>query len=298
MTLPPLDIPFTLVLPFQIPLLVHPVAVHFAIALPVIILLLELSNMLFKSSIEIENIEFKRRAMSVTSLFLSLLLVAIYFAAFFTGKVDGSESGPLLSSAGQEELKEHKLIGTYLVYASIVLVAMKAFSMLVSRGWAKLLFILLLVGFIAGSLKQGKDGGELVYEHGANVKIVSTHENTIDDLTEEFDELTVEVDELTKELDTLKVAHEAELKAVQEKLDASKAVSGASLEAVEEVQESVEVEAPAIPDTVVEVVETQSVEVAAEELQEAVTEVVETIESQEPAVESIALPGTEVNATH
>lgn len=274
MTLPALDIPFTLALPFEIPLLVHPIAVHFAIALPVIILLIELSNLLFKSSVEIDNIAFKRRAMSVTSLFLTLLLVVIYFAAFFTGKVDGSESGPLLSSAGQAELKEHKLIGTYLVYASIILAAMKAFSMLVSRGWAKSLFIILLIGFIAGSMRQGKDGGELVYEYGANVKLVSTQEDTIDDLKDEMDEFTQELEEL----EALKAAHAAELEALHGKLDELKEVSGATLEAVEEVEQSVKKD------------------LSSEAPQDAVGKAV---------AETVALPGaeielstTEVNATH
>ena len=199
MTLPALDIPLTL--PIEIPLLVHPIAVHFAIVLPIVILLLELSNLIFK-----------RRALSVTSLLFMLLVVVVYFAAFFTGKVDGSEAGPLLSAAGKEELQEHKLIGTYLVYATIVLVAVKSFSMLMARGWAKGLFFLVLILFIAASLKQGKDGGELVYEHGANIELVSTHEDTIDDLNDKIEEL-------------------------EEQLEQSKVVSGATVEAVKEVQQ-------------------------------------------------------------
>ncbi len=204
MTLPALDIPLTL--PFELPLLLHSVAVHFAIALPVIILLLEISNLIFK-----------KRALSVTSLMFMILLAVVYFAAFFTGKADGSEAGPLLSIAGKDELKEHKLVGTYLVYASIVLIAVKAFSMLVARGWAKGLFFLMLVLFIAGSLKQGKDGGELVYEYGANNKLVSAHEDTIDDLNDALEEL-------------------------KEKLEVAKEVSGATLEAVKEVEKSAQEE--------------------------------------------------------
>ncbi len=199
MTLPALDIPLTL--PIELPLLVHPIAVHFAIVLPIVILLLELSNLIFK-----------RRALSVTSLLFMLLVVVVYFAAFFTGKVDGSEAGPLLSAAGKEELQEHKLIGTYLVYATILLVAVKSFSMLVARGWAKGLFFLVLILFIAASLKQGKDGGELVYEHGANIELVSTHEDTIDDLNDKIE-------------------------ALEAQLEQAKVVSGATIEAVKEVQQ-------------------------------------------------------------
>ncbi len=234
MTLPALDIPVTLTLPFEIPLLAHPAAVHFAVALPVIILLLEISNLFFRSTVEIDNVAFKRRALSVTSLLLTLLLVGIFFVAFFTGKVDGSEAGPLLSGDGLAELKAHKLIGTYLVYGSIVLLALKAFAMLVSRGWARLLFMLLLVGFIAATFKQGKDGGELVYKYGANNKAVLAHEDTIDNLKDEVGDFKEEIATLEAEAASLKETA-AEL---QKKLEASKAVSGASLEAVEEVKQN------------------------------------------------------------
>jgi uncharacterized membrane protein len=208
MTLPALDIP--LALPFEIPLLMHPISVHFAIALPVLILLLEFSNLAFK-----------RRALSVTSMMFMILVVVVYFAAFLTGKTDGSEAGPLLSSMGQEELKEHKLIGTYLVYASIVLLAFKAFSMLIARGWAKGLFFLVLILFIAGSFKQGKDGGELVYEYGANVKLVSEHEDVIDELNDELSEL--------------KETHAQEIETLQEKLsDANKTIQESLAKVVEQ----------------------------------------------------------------
>ncbi len=217
MTLPALDIPLTL--PIELPLLVHPIVVHFAIVLPIVILLLEVSNLIFK-----------RRALSVTSLLFMLLVAVVYFAAFFTGKVDGSEAGPLLSAAGKEELQEHKLIGTYLVYATILLVAVKAFSMLIVRGWAKGLFFLVLILFIAASIKQGDDGGELVYKYGANIAIVSTHEDTIDDLNDKIEEL-------------------------EEQLEQSKVVSGATVEAVKEVQQQLGASIDNVVDATGDVVE-------------------------------------------
>ncbi len=243
MTLPALDIPITL--PIELPLLVHPITVHFAIVLPIVILLLELSNLVFK-----------RRALSVTSLLFMLLVVLVYFAAFFTGKVDGSEAGPLLSAAGKEELQEHKLIGTYLVYATILLVAVKSFSMLIARGWAKGLFFLVLVLFIAASLKQGKDGGELVYEYGANNAMVSTHEDTIDDLNDKIEEL-------------------------EEQLEQSKAVSGATVEAVKEVQKELGNSVDTVVDATSDVVEavTDYVNKTAQSVSKAVKEVVGDVNS-------------------
>ncbi len=102
MTLPNLTIPFEL--PFDVPLLLHPAIIHFVIAVPIVILLLEIINLFFK-----------RRAISVLSLFLIFLVVASMIGAYFTGVADGKEAYPLLASEGQEELKEHKLLGIYLV---------------------------------------------------------------------------------------------------------------------------------------------------------------------------------------
>ncbi len=284
MTLPALDIP--LALPFELPLLLHSVAVHFAIALPVIILLLELSNLVFK-----------KRALSVTSLMFMILLVVVYFAAFFTGKVDGSEAGPLLSSVGKEELKEHKLIGTYLVYASIVLVAVKAFSMLVARGWAKGLSILILVLFVAGSLKQGRDGGELVYEHGANNKLVSAHEDTIDDLNDALKELEAKLD-AAKEVSgaTLEVVKEVEKSAQEE---ASKSVA---TEVIQDAKQSVQESYDKVVETTTEVVDavTEQVKEAADTVKKAVTNVIEEVNATEDnlstqASEISAVPWTKTN---
>jgi len=291
MTLPPLDIPINLTLPFQIPELVHPVAAHFAIALPVIILLLEISNLFFRSTVEIDNVAFKRRALSVTSLLLSLLLVGIYFAAFFTGKVDGSNAGPLLSKDGLTELKAHKLIGTYLVYGSIVLLAFKAFSMLVSRNWARLLFMLLLVGFIAATFKQGKDGGELVYKYGANNQAVLAHEDTIDDLTDEVSDLKEELTTLEEETAKLK---ESAAK-LQEKLDASKAVSGASIEAVQEVQENLTPTTPAVTE---DAVEQEAAESEAPSVEEATADAKEVVQSAATDVQEAAEAAQDTIETH
>jgi len=104
MNLPVIDIPVKL--PFDVPLLVHPIFVHFVVAIPIIVLLIELINL-----------KAKRPAVSVTSLFLLTLAVIVYAGAFFTGKADGSHAFSLLTPEAKDELKFHKLLGTYLVYA-------------------------------------------------------------------------------------------------------------------------------------------------------------------------------------
>ena len=201
MNLPPISLP-KIDLPFDIPVLLHPPVDHFAIALPIVILL-----------IEVVNLFANRRALSVLSLFMILLAVLAAVAAYFTGGVDGKEAYPLLSEAGQAELKEHKLLGTYIMLASGVVLLFKLLSMMISKGLVKAFYFLILILFVAGILKQGKDGGELVYEFGANVEAVKTLDDEKFELQEELDELTEELEAKVEEL-------ESKTKELQESLSA------------------------------------------------------------------------------
>ncbi len=165
-------------IPFEIPTLLHSPVVHFAIALPVIALLLELINLFAK-----------KRCIGFISGFLIFLAAIVYFAAFVTGKVDGKEAYALLSPEGKEELLEHKKLGIYLVYAIGALFIVKLIVIAIRNVWGKLFFILLLAGFVAAALKQGKDGGELVFEYGANVKAVSQLDDKVMELEEQLESL-------------------------------------------------------------------------------------------------------------
>jgi len=169
----------------QVPAIVHPPLVHFAIVLPIMIVLLELVNIIVKRGETPE--EPKGRGVSTLSFLLILAMVVIFAAAFVSGSVDGKAAWDALGDAGQAELKEHKLIGTYLVYGSIALLLFKLFSF--AGGKMRLLLLLLAIVFAAGTLKQGKDGGELVYEYGANVAKVKALDDKVFDLEEELDDL-------------------------------------------------------------------------------------------------------------
>jgi len=145
-----------------------------------------------------------------------MVVVAVAMsAAYFTGTVDGKEAYSLLVSEGQAELKEHKLLGVYLVYASIVMIVLKLLFMAFSKTVARLFFIVLLIGFIAVTLKQGKDGGELVYEYGANNEAVVAVEEKLEELQEEYDEL----EEKSKSANSDSSEVKKELKELQEKYD-------------------------------------------------------------------------------
>ncbi len=176
MSLPDLTIP--LELPIDIPVLLHPAVVHFAVAIPVVIILLEFINLFFR-----------KRALSVFSLFLVLVFAVIMAGAYFTGTVDGKETFSLLSEAGKADLKEHKLLGIYLVYGSLVLVVLKLMFMALSGIISRLFFVLILIGFTAVTLKQGHEGGDLVYKYGANNEAIANVLSDKDDLQDEFDEL-------------------------------------------------------------------------------------------------------------
>lgn len=164
-------------LPFDIPVLLHPLVVHFMIAIPVIVLLLELTNLIAK-----------KKAVGVVSFVFLLLTVIVSAGAYFTGLVDGKEGYDILSEAGKEELAEHKLLGVYLLLASVVVLFFKLLSAAMSSGIMRSLYILALIGFVFGIFIQGKDGGELTYEHGMNVAPVKALDDKVFELEEALEE--------------------------------------------------------------------------------------------------------------
>lgn len=191
MELPAITIPEFIInaLPLDsVPVLLHPPLVHFAIVIPIVIVLLELVNIIQKRNATPEDP--KGRAVSTVSFFLIIIMAVIFAAAYVSGSVDGKNTWDLLSEAGQSELKEHKLIGTYLVYASIILLIFKIIAFMGKKG--RILFLLLAIVFAVATLKQGKDGGELVYEHGANVAKVKALDDKVFDLEDELDSLKSE----------------------------------------------------------------------------------------------------------
>ena len=179
MALPLINIP-QIDLPFAIPTLVHPAIVHFAIAIPVIVLLLEFYNLFAK-----------RKSIGGFSFLLLLITIAVLIAVYLTGGVDGKEAYDLLSTDGQAELKAHKLLGVYVLIVSVAVLLFKLLAM-TGKGFFRFFYFLVLIGLIAITLTQGKDGGELVYEYGANVKVIKDMKFDLDDAKEELAELEEE----------------------------------------------------------------------------------------------------------
>jgi uncharacterized membrane protein len=205
-TLPKIEIPQ---LPFEVPLLMHPAVVHFAIAIPIIVLILELFNLIFK-----------RRALNIITSVLLVTLSVIYLALYVTGKTDGSEAFALFSDEAKTAFKAHVQIGTYLIYSSILLIVFKVMALLFKKPFFKVLYLIVMIAFIGVNLKQGKGGGELVYVHGANVEAMLEASSDVDDLNDELEELQEELDSLKEELSTLKEEKETlKCKDVQESID-------------------------------------------------------------------------------
>jgi uncharacterized membrane protein len=203
MTLPALSIP-EIPLPLEIPELLHPAIVHFVIAIPVIVFLLELYNL-----------GVKRRSISLFSLFLLIVVAVAMFGAYLTGGVDGKATWDILSAEGQSDLKAHKLLGIYLVYASFGLVLFKLLFMAIRKTIGRVLFILILGGFIAVTLNQGKEGGELVYKYGANnERVIDLKDELADAEDEDADDDATE--KLQSALDTLQTKYDALLEKTKE----------------------------------------------------------------------------------
>ena len=176
MTLPVIPLPFAV--PEVIPVLLHPVVVHFAVVLPLLILTLELINLVTK-----------RKSLTITIYVLFVLLVAVFVGALATGVIDGKNGGLLMSDEGLEHLKSHKLIGIYLLYLSALPILLKLFTLVVKKPWAKVIYLLSFVAIITLTLYQAKEGGELVYEYGLNVEAKTNLDDTVEELQDEMDEL-------------------------------------------------------------------------------------------------------------
>lgn len=139
--------------------MLHPAIAHFAVALPIISLLLGIAYLVKPSAL---MSKISTRFMVFSALFM--------IAAFFSGKNDGGEAYILLSDAGQELLKNHKDFGLYLAIAVSFSALIKLYGCFKKKIQAEIFAILFLAIAAGGTLYQGKMGGELTYTHGANVE--------------------------------------------------------------------------------------------------------------------------------
>ncbi len=192
MTLPEIVLP-KIDLPFNIPVLLHPAIDHFLIALPVVILLLEITNLMMK-----------KKAVGGVSFFLLILTVLLSIGAYLSGLVDGKEAYPLLTESAKVALSEHKLLGIYLMLGSVVVLVLKLFAM-TGNGILKALYIFTLMAFVVMMLNQGKEGGELVYKHGINVAQVQVEKEKTKQLNNLLEDEIQKVNLVQKEFNAVQL---------------------------------------------------------------------------------------------
>jgi uncharacterized membrane protein len=116
---------------------------------------------------------------------LSLMIVGAAAAvlSYFTGDAEADRLWDTMTPAAQQILSpsngapdylSHAVLGHYLMYAFLILAAWRVMLELSSR-LRRTRIAFLIAGIVAcgALLYQGKTGGELVYEHGAGVAVIS-----------------------------------------------------------------------------------------------------------------------------
>ena len=212
MNLPPINLP-KIPIPFEIPQMMHPCVVHFAIALPVVVLLLEIINLIVK-----------KRAIGVVSFLLALLASATAIVAYMTGNVDANLANM------DSVIQAHKNLGAYVVVLSMVVVVFKLFSVMIRTGIVKALYLMILiasVGFVANEAMSGKD---LVYNNGINIskyknlekqnKYLQIGNNTLRSFNKqkikEVEELNATIKSLQEQIKQLNIKIQSQDKEIEE----------------------------------------------------------------------------------
>ncbi|MEO1937585.1 MAG: hypothetical protein ABGW85_03010 [Sulfurimonas sp.] len=167
-------------------MMIHPATAHFAMVLPVVASILGVVYLLSREEI-----------MSKIAARATLAAALAMIAAWYTGTQAGPEIYNFLSEAGKEELREHKALGTYLAIAMGIIALIQIAGCRMRKFGLELLAIVLLIGAMATTFKQGKDGGEIVYNYGQPFKAFMIQE-LLNDAIKEADD--VDEDEAKVEL--------------------------------------------------------------------------------------------------
>jgi uncharacterized membrane protein len=196
MNLPPINLP-KIPIPFEVPQMMHPCIIHFAIALPVVILFLEIINLIVK-----------KRTIGVLSFLLALLASTAAIAAYMTGNVDANLANM------DTVIQTHKNLGAYVVVLSMVVVAFKLFSVMIRTGIVKAIYMMILmvyVGFVANEAMSGK---ELVYKDGVNISNITKLKTLNKNLNVEINGLKVVNKQKVQQMQDLNMT----IKSLQEQL--------------------------------------------------------------------------------
>ena len=140
-------------------MMLHPATAHFAIALPVVASVFSLIYLFTRS-------EGMSKVASRTAFVAALAMIA----AWYTGNQAGPEIYDYLSPDGQKELLEHKGFGLYLAIGMSVVALLRMAGCRLKNFAIEVVATLLIFAVTAATFAQGKEGGEIVYEHGMPFK--------------------------------------------------------------------------------------------------------------------------------
>jgi len=157
MTIPQISIPVNI--PLDIPGMLHPPLVHFAVVIPVLVLLFEVVNIFLNS-----------KSIKIITSTLLFLTIALLFGAYLTGTTDGKLAIDSGTFNAIDELKEHKLLGMYLFYASIGIFIFKLLSLFINKTGFRVFYVLLLVGFVSSVLAFVVASTDKLSEYPASLK--------------------------------------------------------------------------------------------------------------------------------
>jgi len=140
-------------------MMLHPATAHFAMVLPVV-----------ASAFSLVYLARREKELAKISSILTLFAAIAVIGVWYTGSQAGPEIWNFLSEEGQHALVEHKTLGLYLAIGfGIIAVLKMAGCRLKIFALEAVAIVLLLIG-TAAVFNQGKDGGELVYQHGTPFK--------------------------------------------------------------------------------------------------------------------------------
>ena len=159
----------------------HPVAAHFAVVLPLVALILQLTSMVTKQMI-------LARASTVTLLVATVMVGFAYLSGSNDASTVVAEILSTYSPDGIEELKEHAAFGFNILVLIGVVLALKMVNCKLDN---KILGYIVLIGMLAstaGMFIQGKHGGEVVYKYGTLFESYAIKDTLTEALTDVEDE--------------------------------------------------------------------------------------------------------------
>jgi uncharacterized membrane protein len=167
-------------------MMIHPATAHFAMVLPVVATALGVAYLISKEEI-----------MSKVAARATLAAALAMIAAWYTGTQAGPEIFEFLTAEGKKDLLEHKALGTYLAIAMGIIALIQIAGCRLKKFGLELLAIVLLTIAMVITFLQGKEGGEIVYNHGQPFKAALMQEMLLNAVEEadaaEEDDVKVEI---------------------------------------------------------------------------------------------------------